>query len=125
MTSVHQTPRFVEWFFGKEVADRLDAIKAADPEPRPTAFEGFIPSATEDAFFAGYTLGLAGEPAEPPADYSRRRALSFRAGWVAGDRQAEKDALAAMLDRRERFESIMADSFEVRDADIYPYGGVS
>jgi hypothetical protein len=30
-----------------------------------------------------------------------------------------------MLDRRERFESIMADSFEVRDADIYPYGGVS
>jgi hypothetical protein len=115
MVSLQQIPSFVEWFFGKEFAGQLEARKAVEPEPRPTAFEGFVPQAVEEAFWTGYTLGYDGEQADHPADFSRRLALSFRAGWKAGDRQLDRDQIADMLDRRERFEEIMAGECEESD----------
>jgi hypothetical protein len=114
MHSVQQTQSFVEWAFGPTFAESLAASFPADLEPRPTASFAANPSAIDDAFRAGFYLGLDREEAAAPPHFTRREALHFRAGWAAGNREWER-----RLD--EMYAEAVADG-RVTDADVYPKG---
>lgn len=72
-----------------------------DPvETGPTAGPDFTPTAESEAYWAGFTLGLAGEFPEPPADFAGLRRADFIIGRV--------DGLMALI-RREREEQLEID----------------
>lgn len=76
-------------------------------EAKPTADYRYEPSDEDDAYRAGFMLGVDGECAGPPAHYTDRQKYHFGCGRLSGWQQSEEgqDWIADMEALRDRASS--------------------